>query len=285
MLSARISSSRWSASTTMLRNLSIVKDRPLMPTRSCRYSDRAGAGQPDGERDASSTGARSEQTQRGRAHRSTAPLTIRRQPSKRGCSTDSSGSPSNGRMCSRGPATSIRPGATSSSMPLPSSCQDSWRRYCDGGLARPRSPRRCRRRAGRPGRRRRPGPRPARRPAWPTRTRSAGVTHAADDLQAGVAAARPAVRPARAPRRPRPTTTTRLVHRPRTRSRRELLARGVPDQQGGQRQGGHGDHHQRPGEVEHGGVGDEAGERPAAGARPGRRVRYSSLPVPKTRSE
>ena len=59
MLSARMSSSRWSASTTMLRNFSIVNDRPLTPTRSWRYSTGPGLVSRTASAMASSTGASS----------------------------------------------------------------------------------------------------------------------------------------------------------------------------------------------------------------------------------
>ena len=101
----------------MLRNFSIVNERPLTPDALLPVQHRSGAGQPHGERRCPAGPARGAAAPAAATTRSTPPLTMRRQPSKRGCSTESSGSPSNGRMCSRGPATSIRPGATSSSMP------------------------------------------------------------------------------------------------------------------------------------------------------------------------
>ena len=93
-----------SASTTMLRNFSIVNERAVQarPAPGGRAPGR-GWSAATATAMASSTGASSEQGRAAAATRSTPPLTTRRQPSKRGCSTDSSGSPSNGRMCSRGP--------------------------------------------------------------------------------------------------------------------------------------------------------------------------------------
>ena len=49
-------------------------------------------------------------------------------PLNSGSSTCSSGRPDTGRMWMRGPATSVRDGATTRSTPEPSSCQDSRRR-------------------------------------------------------------------------------------------------------------------------------------------------------------
>ncbi len=57
--------------------------------------------------------------------RSKAALMARIGPVNSGCSTWSSGSPATGRTCTRGPATSISPGATTRSTPAPSSSQPS----------------------------------------------------------------------------------------------------------------------------------------------------------------
>ena len=193
---------------------------------------RARAGQPDREPRARPAAAAAAAARPPPATGRRRALTTRRLPANSGSSTCSSGSPVTGRMCSRGPATSISPGATTRSMSVPSSCQDSRRSRAGPTLApaatatvsartpapprrRPRARRAAARRARPPGRRRRwtgrrrrpacrssaPGAaaRSGRRPTPRRRPRSPG----------DVAAAGPAVGAAACgPRSARRTTST-----------------------------------------------------------------------------
>ena len=115
-----------SAPVTMLRNLYIVNGLPPRPMRSWWKS--AGPGLSRRTRTAMVTSAgESSSSPSAAAVRSITFLTIRRGPVNRGASMCSNGSPAIGRVSTRGPATSVRPGATTSSMSRPSNAQPSSR--------------------------------------------------------------------------------------------------------------------------------------------------------------
>ena len=118
----------------MERNFSRVNSRPPWPIRTCRNSAGPELVSRIISTIANSSGSSSTKPTAARS-RSTAPLTTRRAPANSGSSTCSSGSPVTGRMCSRGPATSISPGATTRSISVPSSCQDSRRSRAGPTLA------------------------------------------------------------------------------------------------------------------------------------------------------
>ena len=129
MFCARSSSSWRSASTTMLRNLSIVNGRAVGAHPLLAEEDRSGAGEP--HRDGDGTQHRGEQQQpERRGDRSRPSLITAASPRSAAARPTGAAAPPTDGCAVRGPATSIRPGATSSSMPVPSSCHDSWRRYC-----------------------------------------------------------------------------------------------------------------------------------------------------------
>src|SRR5664280_270284 len=103
-----------SAPTSMVRNLSIGKDVPPLPTRSCwkktgplwsRRISRATTAN-SGDKKVSRAAA---------AHRSMAVLTACCGPANTGASTWSKDKPATGRVSTRGPATSVSPGTTTRS--------------------------------------------------------------------------------------------------------------------------------------------------------------------------
>ena len=104
----------------------MVNSRPFLPIRVCRKIAGPGLVSRTPAAMTRKTGAISSSTTAATVRSATA-LISRRMPANSGSSTCSRGSPVTGRMCSRGPATSISPGATTRSVAVPSSSQASRR--------------------------------------------------------------------------------------------------------------------------------------------------------------
>ena len=111
----------------MERNFHIRNGTPSRPTRVCRKNTGPGLVSRTRTAVSSSSGLPTASSATAPT-RSIVPLTRRRPPVNSGSAICSSGSPDTGRTWMRGPATSVRAGATSRSTPVPSSAQAIRRR-------------------------------------------------------------------------------------------------------------------------------------------------------------
>jgi len=120
---------RDSASVTMDRNFHIRKGTPSRPTRVCRKNTGPGLLSRTSAAVTSSSGLSTSSSAEA-PRRSIVPLTSRRPPVNSGSAICRRGSPDTGRTWIRGPATSVRAGATSRSTPVPSRVQAIRRSMC-----------------------------------------------------------------------------------------------------------------------------------------------------------
>ena len=129
---------RSSASTYIVRNFHTRNVRPSWPTRGCRKKTGPGS---ESRMPIAITARTGLSTSRPRtaATRSSRFFASQPGPERVGSSTCSSGRPSIGRMCTRGPAMSVSCGATTRSTPVPSSCQASRRSSPGSALAEPQT--------------------------------------------------------------------------------------------------------------------------------------------------